>query len=64
MLRIYEPHGARGQTTLTFDRRVKSVKRVNLLEDVQEGAAPTVKEGSTISLDLRPFEVVSLQLGF
>jgi alpha-mannosidase len=61
ILRIYEPHGARGTTTLTFDRPLKSVKRVNLLEDAL-GEIPY--EGAEVMLDLRPFEVVSLKLRF
>jgi alpha-mannosidase len=64
ILRIYEPHGGRGTTTLGFDRRVKSAQRVNLLEEPQEGAAPAITEGFNVSLALCPFEVATLKLGF
>ena len=64
VLRIYEPHGARGTATLTFDRKVKSVRRVNLLEDPQAGDAPSISGGRAVSLALRPFEVVTLKLSF
>jgi len=64
ILRIYEPHGARGVAALAFDRPVKSVRRVNLLEEPQEGASPVTSGGKAVTLELRPFEVVSLQLTF
>ena len=37
ILRLYEPHGARGECILRFARRVESVERTNLLEE-PEGA--------------------------
>ena len=37
ILRLYEPHGARGECTLRFASRAGSVERTNLLEE-PEGA--------------------------
>jgi alpha-mannosidase len=35
ILRLYEPHGARGECTLRFGRPVERVERVNLLEEAE-----------------------------
>jgi alpha-mannosidase len=63
VLRVYEPHGARGVASLRFDRVVTDVERVNLLEEpASEGAAPMLVSPNTVLLDVRPFEVISLHL--
>ena len=62
VLRVYEPHGVRGRSTLTFARPLVSATRVNLLEEDIEGF-PTCEE-NTVSIHLRPFELVSLLLEF
>lgn len=62
VLRVYEPHGIRGESTLTFDRKVKSATRVNLLEEDAGGEVSV--EANSVTLGVRPFEVVSLLLGF
>ena len=59
ILRLYEPHGARGECTLRFSRRVERVERVNLLEEA-EGTVE-VREGA-VRLRVRPFEVVTLMV--
>lgn len=59
VLRVYEANGDRGTATLTFGRAVGSVRRVNLLEEDLAGGELAV-ENDTVTLDLRPFEVVSL----
>jgi alpha-mannosidase len=62
ILRLYEPHGARGKSALRFARNIKRAARVNLLEGVDEsGSVPTV-EGSTLRIEVRPFEVLTLRL--
>lgn len=61
VLRVYEQHGQRGQTSLTFDRPIKSVSRTNLLEEDIDDGDITV-EGDTITFLVRPFEVVTLLL--
>jgi alpha-mannosidase len=57
VLRLYEPHGARGECTLRFAHHVASVQRTNLLEE-PEGTVE-VSDGA-VRLALRPFEVVTL----
>jgi alpha-mannosidase len=62
VLRVYEPHGARGMSTLSFPRTVVSATRVNLLEEEVEGFVTF--ERNSVSLSLRPFELVSVLLEF
>jgi alpha-mannosidase len=57
ILRLYEPHGARGECTLRFARCPESVRRTNLLEE-PEGTVE-VSDGA-VRLAVRPFEVVTL----
>ena len=59
ILRFYEAHRRRGPVTLTFDREVTSVCRVNLLED--PGARLPVVDGQ-VTLTVTPFEIVSLHV--
>jgi alpha-mannosidase len=63
ILRLYEPHGARGRATLRFPASVRRVARVNLLEEDVAGAAPTITaEGRAVALEVRPFEVITLRV--
>jgi alpha-mannosidase len=59
ILRLYEPHGARGESTLRFARPVQKVERVNLLEEVEE---PVEVYQDAVRLTVRPFEVVTLSM--
>jgi alpha-mannosidase len=59
ILRLYEPHGARGECTLRFAEAPGSVQRTNLLEE-PEGMVE-VRDG-TVRLAVRPFEVVTLRI--
>jgi alpha-mannosidase len=59
ILRLYEPHGARGPATLRFAWGVKRVERVNLLEE-PEGAVEM--QGAEILLAVRPFEILTLRV--
>ena len=59
ILRLYEPHGARGECILRFARRVESVERTNLLEE-PEGAVEVSDDA--VRLRVRPFEVVTLRV--
>lgn len=61
ILRLYEPHGARGRTTLRFPGGLKTAERTNLLED--RGGEPVGVEEDAIHVEVRPFEVVTLRLG-
>jgi alpha-mannosidase len=59
ILRLYEPHGARGSATLRFASDVGRVERVDLLEEPER----TVEvQGDEVLLDVRPFEVLTLRV--
>lgn len=63
ILRVYEPHGARGEVDLRFRQSVRQVERVNLMEESDESKeAPTLEGGNTVRLKLGPFEVVTLRI--
>lgn len=59
VLRLYEPHGARGECALRFARPPESVQRTNLLEE-PEGTVEV--HDDTVRLAVRPFEVVTLRI--
>jgi alpha-mannosidase len=59
ILRLYEPHGARGECTLRFAGPPESVLRTNLLED-PEGTVGV--QDTAVCLAVRPFEVVTLRI--
>jgi alpha-mannosidase len=59
ILRLYEPHGARGECTLRFGRPVERVERVNLLEEAE---GPVEVNRGAVRLRVRPFEVVTLRV--
>ena len=61
VLRVYEPHGNRGKASLTLARAPSAVNRVNLLEESIDGSEISL-DGSTVSFEIRPFEVVTLLL--
>ena len=61
IVRVYEPHGARGTAILEFGAEVRSIRKVNLLEEPIEDDKVEV-EGSTASLTVRPFEVITLRV--
>ena len=62
ILRLYEPHGARGRCTLRFAREIKGVERVNLLEEPEDETPEVAPEGNAIRLQVRPFQVLTLRL--
>lgn len=64
ILRVSEPHGARGTATLRFGRDVADVERVALLEEPDANAALRAEDARTVHLEMRPFEVASLRLRF
>jgi alpha-mannosidase len=59
ILRLYEPHGARGPATLRFAFPIRRAERVNLLEE-PEGTVEA--RDNEILLSVRPFEVLTLLL--
>ena len=60
ILRLYEPHGARGPARLRFPGGLKEAEKTNLLEDL--GGTPIRVKDDAIDLEVRPFEVVTLRL--
>ena len=66
IVRLYEPHGARGLATLTFPSEVTSAERVTLLEEhdasVLAEATEPIVSGDTIRISVRPFEVLTLRV--
>jgi alpha-mannosidase len=60
VLRLYEPHGARGVATLRFVDGIERIERVNLLEEPE--GEPVEVEGDTVRLQVRPFEVLTLRV--
>jgi alpha-mannosidase len=63
VLRVYEPHGNRGSSTITFAKPVKSARRVNLLEEDDDAVSLSL-DGNTVTLDVRPFELISVLVEF
>ena len=61
ILRVYEPHGARGVATLRFTEPVRAAVRVNLLEEPTGGAVEVV-DGHAVRFAVRPFEVVTVRV--
>jgi alpha-mannosidase len=59
ILRLYEPHGARGSAVLRFASGVERAEKVNLLEE-PEGMVEV--RGGEVLLEVRPFEVLTLRL--
>ncbi|HEY9012867.1 MAG TPA: glycosyl hydrolase-related protein, partial [Devosia sp.] len=59
ILRIFEHANRRASTKLTFGPKIKSVTRVNLME---EGNEPMTLDGNAVTLQLRPFEITTLRV--
>lgn len=64
IVRFYEAYGLASRAVLTLPQAVKSAVRVDLLEmDLPGAAAPTI-QGSSVTLDVKAREVVTLKLMF
>jgi alpha-mannosidase len=57
VLRLYEPHGGRGEALVRLAAPVAGAARANLLED--EGGALELREGA-IAVPFRPWEIVTV----
>jgi alpha-mannosidase len=62
VLRLYEPHGSRANTTIETAGRLRGAWLVNILENSDEPLA--VEQEHRIKLSFRPFQVISLRLEF
>jgi alpha-mannosidase len=60
VLRLYEPHGGRGEARLRLAFPIGSVHRASLLED--EGD-PLETDGGELVLAYRPFELITVLIG-
>lgn len=60
VMRIFEHANIRAEATVYFGMEVKSVRRVNLMEE-EAGAALEVVDNA-ITISLRPFEIVTLMV--
>jgi alpha-mannosidase len=60
VVRLCEVWGARGPARVTLNLPIISVTRTDLLERDLPGEAPAL-DGRTVSLELRPFELVTLR---
>ncbi|MBV9454352.1 MAG: alpha-mannosidase, partial [Rubrobacter sp.] len=59
ILRLYEPHGARGKSILRFTKEIKRAKSTNLMEE-KSGMLST--ERNALRVEVRPFEVLTLRI--
>lgn len=62
ILRLYEPSGNRGQTTLETALPLKNAAIVNILEEPT--ADLIVEDGQRLTVSFTPFQVISLKLTF
>jgi alpha-mannosidase len=62
ILRLYEPYGNRGQTTLETVLPLKKAAIVNILEE--QANELTVQDERRITVSFTPFQVISLKLTF
>ncbi len=62
VLRLYEPHGARGKSVLHFAQDINRVEKVNLLEEVDESKPVPAAKGRTLHIEVKPFEILTLRL--
>jgi alpha-mannosidase len=59
VLRLVEWHGQPATMTLVFGRRIGRVRLANLLED-PAAAVPVARDGRTVTVTLKPWEIVTL----
>ncbi|MBV8482624.1 MAG: alpha-mannosidase [Verrucomicrobia bacterium] len=62
ILRLYEPHGGRGKTTIETAIPLQKAAIVNILEDETEEL--TLEGERRITFEFKPFQVISLKLTF
>jgi alpha-mannosidase len=61
IVRLYESHGASSSATVRFGVSPKSVKLVNLMEQDIESIK---RKDDTVVLPFKPFEILTLKIGF
>ncbi|MDP8950769.1 MAG: hypothetical protein M3N18_00735 [Actinomycetota bacterium] len=56
------PSGVHARQGSCFAEGIKRAERANLLEEVDESGSVPAVEGSTLRVEVRPFEVLILRL--
>ncbi|MGR3468299.1 MAG: glycosyl hydrolase-related protein, partial [Shimia sp.] len=59
IVRLFEAHRSRGPVTLTFPQPLRRIERCTILEETE---AVLAVDADTVTLDISPFEIVSLRL--
>jgi len=62
VVRFHESRGGRSRATLTAGFDIRSVTVTDLLERPLDGAAAPEQDGNRLTLQLRPFELVTLRI--
>jgi alpha-mannosidase len=62
ILRLYEPHGNRANTTIETRTSLRNASQINVLEKNDQSLA--VEDGCRVKLSFRPFQMISLKLEF
>ena len=63
VIRIYESYGAHSKTTVNIGVSLTNVQEVNLLEEaVSHTDLEIDKEGKSVTLTLKPFQIISLRI--
>lgn len=58
ILRLYEPYGTAVNAFVQFDKQYASISKCNLMEEEEE----VIGSGDSVSLRVKPFEIVTLKL--
>ncbi|SHO47578.1 alpha-mannosidase [Anaerocolumna xylanovorans] len=58
ILRLYEPYGATVNTLLQFGKQYAAIYKCSLMEEEEE----VIGKGDSVSLKVKPFEIVTLKL--
>ena len=61
ILRFFETKGEKTKTEITLFKKPKTVKIVNLLEQEEKEID---FQGDKIKMEVKPFEIISLKIGF
>ena len=61
IVRLYEAHGQRGDATLTFGRKLKSITECDLME---ENDQPVKLQGNTVKFYVKPYELRTFKVQF
>ncbi|AJT62330.1 hypothetical protein T261_0641 [Streptomyces lydicus] len=63
IVRLHEAHGGRARTAVTTSFRLTGALTTDLLERPTDDGPALEREGNTVRMALRPFQIVTLRLG-